>query len=230
MHNDFQTFHYLHHHHNHNAIPFHIATEGSQNGFHHKQGKTLPKRRKKGHAEISVFILDNSYNSLPHTFFQSCASFGWPREAVTPECPSDSSSTTSRESRPEAENNTFCEGPFLCMVMDFLDHLPDQVYVHFFDGLTEFLIFFCQMFSLGRTSHKLGYSISLYSFSMNIYTAHGFYGPLTFDLHFNQSYLLCKMRLISDGNLINEEDFIPVMPRCDCEVNFLCRTMTSTCK
>lgn len=59
---------------------------------------------------------------------RSCASFGWPREAVTPECPSDSSSTTSRESRPEAENNTYCEGPFLGMLMDFLDHLPDQDY------------------------------------------------------------------------------------------------------
>ncbi|XP_042212317.1 FHF complex subunit HOOK interacting protein 2A-like isoform X2 [Homarus americanus] len=59
---------------------------------------------------------------------RSCASFGWPREAVTPECPSDSSSTASRESRAEAEGNTFYEGPFLSMLMDFLEHLPDQDY------------------------------------------------------------------------------------------------------
>ncbi|KAG0716062.1 Protein FAM160B1 [Chionoecetes opilio] len=59
---------------------------------------------------------------------RSCASFGWPREAVTPECPSDSSSTASRESRPEAEANTFYEGPFLSMLMDFLHHLPEQDY------------------------------------------------------------------------------------------------------
>ncbi|XP_063867785.1 FHF complex subunit HOOK interacting protein 2A-like isoform X1 [Scylla paramamosain] len=59
---------------------------------------------------------------------RSCAPFGWPREAVTPECPSDSSSTASRESRPEAETNTFYEGPFLNMLMDFLDHLPEQDY------------------------------------------------------------------------------------------------------
>ncbi|XP_045582330.1 FHF complex subunit HOOK interacting protein 2A [Procambarus clarkii] len=59
---------------------------------------------------------------------RSCSSFGWPREAVTPECPSDSSSTASRESRPEAEGNTFYEGPFLSMLMDFLEHLPDQDY------------------------------------------------------------------------------------------------------
>ncbi|KAK3858559.1 hypothetical protein Pcinc_035257 [Petrolisthes cinctipes] len=59
---------------------------------------------------------------------RSCASFGWPREAVTPECPSDSSSTASRESRPEAEGNTYYEGPFLSMLMDFLEHLPDQDY------------------------------------------------------------------------------------------------------
>ncbi|XP_071552968.1 FHF complex subunit HOOK interacting protein 2A-like isoform X1 [Panulirus ornatus] len=59
---------------------------------------------------------------------RTCASFGWPREAVTPECPSDSSSTASRESRPEAEGNTFYEGPFLSMLMDFLEHLPNQDY------------------------------------------------------------------------------------------------------
>lgn len=59
---------------------------------------------------------------------RSCAPFGWPREAITPECPSDSSSTASRESRPEAETNTFYEGPFLSMLMDFLDHLPEQDY------------------------------------------------------------------------------------------------------
>lgn len=59
--------------------------------------------------------------------FQSCVSFGWPREAVTPECPSDSSSTASRESRPEAEGSNFYEGPLLRMLMDFLEHLPDQV-------------------------------------------------------------------------------------------------------
>ncbi|KAK8736302.1 hypothetical protein OTU49_004929 [Cherax quadricarinatus] len=59
---------------------------------------------------------------------RSCSSFGWPREAVTPECPSDSSSTASRESRPEAEGNTFYEGPFLSMLMDFMEHLPDQDY------------------------------------------------------------------------------------------------------
>ncbi|XP_047497545.1 FHF complex subunit HOOK interacting protein 2A-like isoform X2 [Penaeus chinensis] len=59
---------------------------------------------------------------------RSCVSFGWPREAVTPECPSDSSSTASRESRPEAEGSSFYEGPLLRMLMDFLEHLPDQDY------------------------------------------------------------------------------------------------------
>ncbi|KAK7018682.1 hypothetical protein SK128_022625 [Halocaridina rubra] len=59
---------------------------------------------------------------------RSCVSFGWPREAVTPECPSDASSTASRESRPEAEGNTFYEGPLLSMLMDFLERLPEHDY------------------------------------------------------------------------------------------------------
>ncbi|XP_064102448.1 FHF complex subunit HOOK interacting protein 2A-like [Macrobrachium nipponense] len=59
---------------------------------------------------------------------RSCASFGWPREAVTPECPSDTSSTASRESRPESDGNTYYEGPLLSMLMNFLEHLDEQDY------------------------------------------------------------------------------------------------------
>ncbi|XP_076057831.1 FHF complex subunit HOOK interacting protein 2A-like isoform X2 [Oratosquilla oratoria] len=55
-------------------------------------------------------------------------SYGWPREALCPECPSDSSSTASRESKAEAELNTYSPGPLLSVLMDFLEHLCQQDY------------------------------------------------------------------------------------------------------
>ncbi|KAB7497833.1 hypothetical protein Anas_09440 [Armadillidium nasatum] len=53
----------------------------------------------------------------------------WPREAVSMESSSDASSTASKESKAEAEGSCgFVEGPFLSMILDFLQELPEQDY------------------------------------------------------------------------------------------------------
>ncbi|CAL4166369.1 unnamed protein product, partial [Meganyctiphanes norvegica] len=57
-----------------------------------------------------------------------CWSYGWPREAVTPECPSETSSDVSRESKAEAEHAHFYEGPLMQLLLDLLETLPEQDY------------------------------------------------------------------------------------------------------
>lgn len=54
--------------------------------------------------------------------------------------------------------------------------------------------------------------------------------PITPDLYLNQLYMVHKIGFICDGNFITEGDLIAFVPRFVGKVNFLLRTMTSTCK